>query len=114
MNALPKPTRVPGSSPLVRRSVAAVSLGLGTFGLACGGEAGSERTSPPENDGGSDGPLVYMRPSAADAGPDVGLPDATTDEGADESDLYDAAMSDVLEHLHDHWSPPCGVKAPAR
>jgi hypothetical protein len=113
----PRPTRVPRTPPVVRRSVAAVYLGLGMGGLACGGEVlgPGSITSSSDPDGSSDAPYpdatVVHPDGEPDAGVDAPFTDATLAPEAshDASDLYDTSVSDVLGHLHDRWMPPCGI-----
>jgi hypothetical protein len=113
MNEGPKPTRVPGSPARVRRGhIAAITLGVG-LGGACGGEVlGPTPTPNPEPPTPSPEPPTPSLGGDASLFADSGVESDSNslDAAGDVADLQDASVSDVIGHLHDVWSPPCGVK----
>jgi hypothetical protein len=101
----PKPTRVPRVPALVRRRVAAITIGVGLGGsLACGGlETVATPTPvpqppvPPQADGSAD---ALQSPDVAEAR-DVLIPPLDSGNDAD-------VVSDVILHA-ERFEPPCGI-----
>jgi hypothetical protein len=105
MTPCPKPTRIPNVPALVRRRMAAITLGVGLGGsLACGGEEivntptpAPQPPMPAMDDGSADAP----QPLDVVEGPDVFL--HPLDSGNNEDVVSDVILRpDIIE-------PPCGI-----